>query len=1578
MAENGLTNLIATLQSGIFHLDPPERIKTVADIAAIIDGYQTRLLQQDDFRELLILCATPEVRKEVAAAVQPDAFFQLGTGLVSSSDIAAIEAYFELFRCPEFLRRIYDDPRWADLILQLVRQANYTFPKLFRHRAELYPEKILFTVLDGERQMDYNWQEIAGRVADIARGLLAAQDSDQPGQVAFLCENSLDMALFDLACLTSGQINLMIPANSVTAHVEYILNKTQPTLMVVSNDEQLDKIRNILSSFPSLKKIIMLREPRAQEKNLLTIDGLLKLKDKIPTEVLEKRQADLKVDDLLTMMFTSGTTGNPKGIMFSHQNIVYKRFARAMAIPEIGDEDRFLSYLPLFHTFGRWLEMTGSIFWNARYVFMENPSPDTMIENMRRMQPTIFISIPKKWYQLYERVGQEVDFLKSTDEEILAAVNSVTGGKLRWGLSAAGHLDSEVFQFFQRNGIELMSGFGMTEATGGITMTPPGRYRPNSLGKALPGIEIKLGDDGELLIRGPYVMLGYFNPDAAGSEWEDGWLPTGDIMRRDDENFIEIIDRKKEIYKNVKGETIAPQRIENFFREFEFIKHVYLVGDHKPYNTLLIYPNHESTEVDLAAMDAGEEREYFSSVVVSVNRFLAAFERIVDFTIIDRDFDAEKGELTPKGTYRRRVVETNFKSFIDPMYERNYTSVVISGHEVRIPNWFLRERGLTANEVSTRENILMLRDWSFTLSFAFENDLVRVGNLNYRTGSRYLDLGKILVQPRLWIGNEEVINFAGENIFRWSRLEEEDSEISYAGIAIAVEPQQEERAQLQNLLYKREKSLIGVHLATLMLFSQQTELGVEAVNYLEIVARQQKMLIAPLAMEILEHSAGAAPIDTQRVSLHSLLSIVPQENFSAVVRKFLAVDPYFINPDLIAEICKTTLKLDQMRELFVIAEDFCRADDPSAVPLFTLLSRYGSRHPTRFKLIREFLVGCQMSRYSDTIRAAARKARLDLRAGFRDWLGETQQVAVDNETGEEYTWDDVIIVEESIEPEDRDRLLTAIRETTIIREAIFLFSAGVLIRLNDIPPGGVWISFLGSHYGKAVYRCSVQTRFQGSFDIAINVNHSLEKEVILQEINWLIKAGTARGGTKLVEDYGGYWEDFDLWSEEFIPGETADRYILRHGRQKDPTKQDRIRGLWPFFIWSGITAYVDFWQRSERQMELLDPSPQNIIIPVHDYQTGSRIVSIAARREHKSPLDMLVSFHTHFVELTEQEYPLLEGYGKWKFIFSPFLEVLGQTEGLKVLQECLDESRKSSEYAELTEGLESYIASVADRGFLPGRLYFAIKRFQRWMKLNMDAATPARALMINEMYETYDIASLLPQYPEARSRLFADTVFCDARPELQVALEEIIKGQKEGRIDLVALQQTISSLQAKLHLNEGEEFFIARLTYPHLKPTDSAELISLETGGVSRVNLVVRLEDYEGNPFNVRTPVNPKEIARLHQLFISSKLPVQFRPEHRYLIAVNDRGQLIGGLFYRRHDDKDAHLEKIVVHEFYRKKGVSDALLKEFFNRLRARKISYVTTGFFRPEYFYRFGFKIEAKYAGLFKDLTEEEKDEE
>jgi long-subunit acyl-CoA synthetase (AMP-forming) len=237
-------------------------------------------------------------------------------------------------------------------------------------------------------------------------------------------------------------------------------------------------------------------------------------------------------------------------------------------------------------------------------------------------------------------LDNKLDLDSDSRSIIKEQLNNITGGSLKWGLSAAGYLDSDIFSFFHDHDINLLSGYGMTEATGGITMTPSDDYQRESVGKALPGIKLRLAEDGELCLKGPYVSKGYFKDDES-KVFKEGWFHTEDIFEERNRHYF-IVDRKKDIYKNSRGQTIAPQKIENLFQDFESIKSVFLVGDGREFNTVLIYPDHENSKISLDQEKINEVRDLFSSMILSVNSFLSPFERIVNYAVINRELSLGK------------------------------------------------------------------------------------------------------------------------------------------------------------------------------------------------------------------------------------------------------------------------------------------------------------------------------------------------------------------------------------------------------------------------------------------------------------------------------------------------------------------------------------------------------------------------------------------------------------------------------------------------------------------------------------------------------------------------------------------------------------------------------------------------------------------------------------------------------------------------------------------------------------------------------------------------------------------------
>ena len=660
------------------------------------------------------------------------------------------------------------DP-WVRLLLPLVARSDYTLGEVLRSREETDPRAVALRVL-GPEPCEVTVGDLARRTRAIARGILALVDGAPDAKVAILSENCLEAALCDLACLTNGIVNFPLPANAVAEQVIYMLKHSGARVLLASDEEQIAKVLPSLAALPELREVVAFSTAAAGRNGLLSLEQMVGQGADYDDADRAARAAAVRARDVATVMYTSGTTGKPKGIVFTQENLVTKRLARGFALPGIGEGDVFLAFLPLYHTFGRWLELTGSLWWGATYVFARSTAQASLLEDFRRVKPTVFISVPKKWMELHEAAVWEA--ASEDSDDLTAHLRVITGGRLRYGLSAAGYLDPVVFRSFQRAGTGLCPGYGMTEATGGITMTPPGEYVDGSIGVPLPGIECRRAEDGELLVRGPYVSPGYYGPgpEDRGAD-ADGWFGTGDLVSVDPAGHHRITGRKKEIYKNRQGQTIAPQRVENLFRDFEAVSQAFLVGDHREYNTLLIWPSQRSAAVEGTTPE--QLRELLSSLVASVNRFLAPFERVVAFQVLPRALDEEHGELTHKLTFKRQAVEANWKALIDRMYEQKHLALAIDGFFLRIPNWVLREMGVLQHEVSLEAGLLRAGDRTLQVGEdPAAPGALRIGDLAYAGDGAVIDLGGLLARPSLWLGNDALARFLGEEAFAAAEVSE--------------------------------------------------------------------------------------------------------------------------------------------------------------------------------------------------------------------------------------------------------------------------------------------------------------------------------------------------------------------------------------------------------------------------------------------------------------------------------------------------------------------------------------------------------------------------------------------------------------------------------------------------------------------------------------------------------------------------------------------------------------------------------------------------------------------------------------
>ncbi len=563
------------------------------------------------------------------------------------------------------------------------------------------------------------WIEISGReVADCVWALsLGLLELDvQPGdRVGILSENRPEWAYADFAALTARCVDVPIYPSLPAGQVEYLLRDAGVSILCVSNAAQLEKARSIRANLPGLRHLIVF-DDNIDAPDVFTLRKVMQLGREEAVHFPNWRDDALKArpDDLATIIYTSGTTGDPKGVMLTHRNLTSNTVTSVAALG-VHDGDECLSFLPLSHIFER---MAGHyVMLHAGALINYCASVDAVARDIVERSPTVLTAVPRLYEKIYEKVLDTVkaggpakvrvfEWARRTalawadlrlagsavpaglairyrlaDKLVFSRLRRGTGGRLRCSVSGGAPLNPEIARFFYAAGMPLLEGYGLTETSPVIAVNTFEALRIGSVGRLLPGVEVRIAEDGEILARGPNVMRGYYNrPDATAQVLTpDGWFSTGDIGRIDSDGFLYITDRKKDLIVTAGGKKIAPQPIEGRLKTNPFIASAVMLGDKRKFPILLLVPNFEKLRawakserilapddaalVAMPAVQAKMEQEARKHL-----RDLAQFEVPKKFLILPRDFTIERGELTPKLSVRRKVVEEHYQAEIEALY----------------------------------------------------------------------------------------------------------------------------------------------------------------------------------------------------------------------------------------------------------------------------------------------------------------------------------------------------------------------------------------------------------------------------------------------------------------------------------------------------------------------------------------------------------------------------------------------------------------------------------------------------------------------------------------------------------------------------------------------------------------------------------------------------------------------------------------------------------------------------------------------------------------------------------------------
>lgn len=599
--------------------------------------------------------------------------------------------------------------------------------------ANTIPE--LFQILTDEKNKKYNKEFMFYKFTDNYEGITYSKFKRETenfalglyslgiaagDKIALISENRPEWVYSDMAVLSLGAINVPLFPSFTPETMAFVIENSESKGVIVSNKMLLNKILKVKSNLTRLKFIIVINEKDITEDSEKII-SFKQVQEK--GEVLDNERPGLlyeqirKIDenDICTIIYTSGTTGEPKGVVLTHRNIMSNVHAALQVFP-ITENDVWLSYLPLCHTYERMAGYYAA--FTAGSVVYYAESIETVPKNLLEARPTIMTSVPRLFERFYSKVIKNVEgqspvkqkiFYKAIDtgkeyvrakklgknhiglsiknqlfdKLVFKKIRERTGGRLRFFVSGGAALAAGLGEFFEVLGITILEGYGLTESSPVIAGNRTDDYKFGTVGKPLPGVEVKIAPDGEILAKGPNIMQGYYkNKKETDAVLKDGWLHTGDIGRFDSDGFLMITDRKKHLFKTSSGKYVAPAPIETLFQSSKYIDQFVLIGDRRTYLSALIVPDFESLReyADTHNIpynrveDLTNKEEIYELIEKEMNviqRKLANYEKVRKFTILDHSFSLENGEITPSLKIRRQYVEERYKPLIEAMYSEN-------------------------------------------------------------------------------------------------------------------------------------------------------------------------------------------------------------------------------------------------------------------------------------------------------------------------------------------------------------------------------------------------------------------------------------------------------------------------------------------------------------------------------------------------------------------------------------------------------------------------------------------------------------------------------------------------------------------------------------------------------------------------------------------------------------------------------------------------------------------------------------------------------------------------------------------
>ena len=587
-----------------------------------------------------------------------------------------------------------------------------TLARLLVHSVTAYPKPDFMLVKRGGAYAPISSQEFGDGVKHLALGLRSL--GFEPGhKLCLLSENRPEWTMTDFAALTAGGLTVPIYTTLVPEQIRYIVDDSDASIVVVSNAEQWKKIEPLRAGLSKVKHYITFADeaPAGVQTLKAVQDRGRGIAESLPGEY-DELVSRVKPEDEATLIYTSGTTGVPKGVILTHDNLV-SNIRTASELVEFSEKDTALSFLPLSHVLERMVMFT-YVYKGCTVAYAE--SVEAVAQNLLEVRPNIMVSVPRVFEKIYTKVMDQVlaspalrrkiffwavevgkacgalelagkkaprglAFRRSIAAKLVfSKIIAKTGGRVRFFVSGGAPLSKDIAEFFYAIGLTILEGYGLTETSPLLSINTFEAIRLGTVGKPAPGIDIKIAADGEILARGPNIMKGYYKKEAETREvLEGGWFHTGDIGQFDPDGFLVITDRKKDLLVTSGGKNIAPQPIENLIKSSPYITNAVVLGDRRRFVAALVVPDFDklrayAREQGIAYQTIEElarNRRIVEMLKAEVDRatpHLASYERVKKIAVLPRDFEIEKGEMTPSLKVRRASVAAQYRDLIEALY----------------------------------------------------------------------------------------------------------------------------------------------------------------------------------------------------------------------------------------------------------------------------------------------------------------------------------------------------------------------------------------------------------------------------------------------------------------------------------------------------------------------------------------------------------------------------------------------------------------------------------------------------------------------------------------------------------------------------------------------------------------------------------------------------------------------------------------------------------------------------------------------------------------------------------------------